>query len=297
MTTLQEAIALALDSNRSIASCQVAGATLIVFDTLLTLNREIHLIWASPWSLVKAVYLIQRYLPFIDTVVLNTYWYLGLSQDPSTCSHLQNVIAWMGWIGILLSEGIPHELSRLGRLVEKPIYENYAMYGVRWSLYPVRLSLLTIPRWSPVSVASGLPSLLNRPLMVSSRLLDIQPPPSIKDIGCLDIPTNNLLYVCWACLAGYDTAAFIMMIMPLARAYHQGETARMTRLIYEDGIKYYALLFLSSLLNIIIVTTRKDLLYLLTMYAPLTSTPLAVYPDTNPESASEGFFIPSLQVA
>ncbi|KAJ8089213.1 hypothetical protein PM082_014461 [Marasmius tenuissimus] len=262
MSTLQEAIAAALDSNRSIASFQVAGATLVVFDTLLTLDREIRLIWASPWSPVKAVYLIQRYLPFIDTVTLNTYWYLGSSQDPSTCSHLQNVIAWTAFIGILLSE---------------------ALMSFRvWAVWMRN-------RYMKVMLSDNSQS--------SYRLQDVQPPPSVEDIGCLDIPTNNLLYVCWACLAGYDTAAFIIMIMPLARAYHQGGTARMTRVIYEDGIKYYALLFLSSLLNIIIVTTQKNLLYLLTMYAPLMFTPSTVHPDTLSELASEGCFILSLRVA
>ncbi|KAJ8091947.1 hypothetical protein PM082_024182 [Marasmius tenuissimus] len=164
-----------------------------------------RLMWASPWSSVKAIYLAQRYLPFIDTVILNTYWYF-----------LMSFRVWAIWM------------------------RNRYMKAMLCALF----------------VGHFLPSAYFYWKFLDG-LVYIEPPPFAKNIGCFELPTNNLFYVCWACLAGYDTVAFIMMIIPLARAYYQGGTARMTRVIYEDGIKYYALLFLSSLLNIIIVTTRK----------------------------------------
>jgi hypothetical protein len=38
-----------------------------VFDYLLTLSRERHLIWNQPFSIVTFIFLVTRYLPFIDT--------------------------------------------------------------------------------------------------------------------------------------------------------------------------------------------------------------------------------------
>ena len=51
-------------------SRSVASSVLFVYDYFITLGMEIDLIWFSPWTPTKAIYLIQRYLPFIDTVWL-----------------------------------------------------------------------------------------------------------------------------------------------------------------------------------------------------------------------------------
>ena len=37
---------------------------------MLTLDSELLLIWASRWNLVKALFLLVRYMPFIDMALL-----------------------------------------------------------------------------------------------------------------------------------------------------------------------------------------------------------------------------------
>ena len=44
---------------------------------LLNINREVTLIWYSPWTYTKILYLIIRYLPFIDIVFL--LWCMSFS--------------------------------------------------------------------------------------------------------------------------------------------------------------------------------------------------------------------------
>jgi len=39
----------------------------------ITLGMEVDLVWKSKWNLMKALYLFQRYSPFIDTVWLVLY--------------------------------------------------------------------------------------------------------------------------------------------------------------------------------------------------------------------------------
>ncbi|KAF8978497.1 hypothetical protein BDQ17DRAFT_1265594, partial [Cyathus striatus] len=38
-----------------------------VFDTLLTLDIEVTFIWSTPWNVIKVLYLVTRYLAFIDS--------------------------------------------------------------------------------------------------------------------------------------------------------------------------------------------------------------------------------------
>lgn len=53
-----------------LTSFAVAGATLFIYDYLLTVNLEIELVWRSRWTATKCLYFIQRYLPFVGSVFL-----------------------------------------------------------------------------------------------------------------------------------------------------------------------------------------------------------------------------------
>ena len=44
---------------------------LLVYDCSLTLGMEIEFVWSSSWGFMKVLYIVQRYLPFWDTVILS----------------------------------------------------------------------------------------------------------------------------------------------------------------------------------------------------------------------------------
>ena len=44
--------------------------TLLIYDYILTLPMEVSLIWRAKWTVMKVLYVIQRYLPFEDTVIV-----------------------------------------------------------------------------------------------------------------------------------------------------------------------------------------------------------------------------------
>ena len=46
---------------------------LFIWDYILTLGMEVNLVWKSKWNLMKALYLFQRYLPFIDPIWIALY--------------------------------------------------------------------------------------------------------------------------------------------------------------------------------------------------------------------------------
>jgi hypothetical protein len=52
------------------SSLPVNLIALAVYDYSLTLNREIDYIWLSKWNLIKVTFMVQRYLPFLDLILL-----------------------------------------------------------------------------------------------------------------------------------------------------------------------------------------------------------------------------------
>jgi len=47
----------------------VIASTIYIWDYILTFNMEVDLVWKSRWTLMKALYLFQRYLPFIEAAI------------------------------------------------------------------------------------------------------------------------------------------------------------------------------------------------------------------------------------
>lgn len=43
---------------------------MFVYDYFLTLGMEVEFVWSSRWGFMKVLYLLQRYLPFLDSVGL-----------------------------------------------------------------------------------------------------------------------------------------------------------------------------------------------------------------------------------
>ncbi|EEB92503.1 hypothetical protein MPER_08975 [Moniliophthora perniciosa FA553] len=82
-----------------------AVATLVIYDYIITLPDEIDLIWSARWNLTKVLYLLQRYMPFVDTValVLHNDFTPGLGYQQ--CRNTYDVSGWMFVVGIALSEG------------------------------------------------------------------------------------------------------------------------------------------------------------------------------------------------
>ncbi|OCH89453.1 hypothetical protein OBBRIDRAFT_835775 [Obba rivulosa] len=69
---IEHQIISALRTISRIRYSELASSTIIVFDHLLTLDQEIELIWNSPWSIGKCLFLMTRYYTLV-TVIFNNY--------------------------------------------------------------------------------------------------------------------------------------------------------------------------------------------------------------------------------
>ncbi|EKM82145.1 hypothetical protein AGABI1DRAFT_105475 [Agaricus bisporus var. burnettii JB137-S8] len=84
-------------------SVDLAATSILVFDWLLLLNTEYELIWKAEWKLNKFLYLLVRYTPFFDTILVLLRHHLFTMPAP-VCQGVFRAIAFIAVIGILAAE-------------------------------------------------------------------------------------------------------------------------------------------------------------------------------------------------
>jgi len=82
MSVVPSEVLAGVRSIQSTQYAQLASSAIILFDHLVTLDGEVELIWKSPWSMGKALFILNRYYTLFS-VILNNYAYFaaGLSDS------------------------------------------------------------------------------------------------------------------------------------------------------------------------------------------------------------------------
>ncbi|KAK7018547.1 glycosyltransferase family 69 protein [Favolaschia claudopus] len=81
-----------------------ACATILVYDLFCTLDAEITYVWPRPWSISTVLFVLNRYLPFVDTFLSLSSKFTRLT--PEECLARNKAVAWLSFLGIFFSEGI-----------------------------------------------------------------------------------------------------------------------------------------------------------------------------------------------
>ncbi|TFK62651.1 hypothetical protein BDN72DRAFT_382160 [Pluteus cervinus] len=205
-----------------------SSAALYLYDLLLTLGLEVDLLWPSKWTLIKVVYLLQRYLPLIDlSMIIALNWQFGEVVDSQVCEILWKTTNWFWFVGMTLSEGI---LMR----------RTLAVWGNSRKLC-IALIISAICCIIPVYLFSGL-------YLESLTFYSISSP----GLYCYatDQGHNHIMYLCWVFLTAYDVGLLILTAIPGFRAYKSGiRQSTLTQVLYRDGILYYVYLVAFSVAN------------------------------------------------
>ncbi|KAF8998284.1 hypothetical protein BDQ17DRAFT_819998 [Cyathus striatus] len=90
----------ALEFSQALGFAIAANLALLVYDICLTLNTEIEFIWKAPWSSMKIIYLITRYLIFVDSILELAVVVLPRPSE-RTCLQTSQTIQLIYTIGVL----------------------------------------------------------------------------------------------------------------------------------------------------------------------------------------------------
>ncbi|TFK63338.1 hypothetical protein BDN72DRAFT_328495 [Pluteus cervinus] len=223
----------AADAIRATQYFTLASSTVYLYDLFLTLGLEIDLLWSSKWTLMKVLYLIQRYLPLIDMVITMMIWQFGEITDLRTCAKLLDGSSWSYLVGMTLSEII---LTR----------RTLAVWG---NTMKIRIGLFLF------ALGCILPLYL---LLGEYHLNETFSYHSIPVPGfyCFITGRSGLRsYLSWMLLAVYDIGLLILIAIPAFRAYKTGDAGRSTlfQVVYRDGVLYYLYTAGLSVLNVLVI--------------------------------------------
>ncbi|KAF9554236.1 hypothetical protein CPC08DRAFT_195812 [Agrocybe pediades] len=187
----------------------VACGTLLVYDYLCTLDQEIAYAWSPPWSAGTVLFFLNRYLPFVDTLI-SIKLKLTMS-TPETCQREFTVVTWFIVAGIAISESI---------LVLRTV--------AIWQARRIVLFVLSIS-----CTVTFIPAIVITQIEIHS--LKYIP----SDIpGCRLASASSIILVAYILLAVSETTIFVLTIIAAHRSLRHSQAQWVIRL-YKDGILFY----------------------------------------------------------
>ncbi|KAI0365961.1 hypothetical protein BV20DRAFT_692228 [Pilatotrama ljubarskyi] len=203
----------------------VFSSTILFLEIISTLEDEIRLIWPSRWSIMKFVYLGNRYSPLIDTTLGLTV--MLFTTDPKSCQIQFEVLTYCYAFGSFFSEAI---------------------------LMARTLALYDFSRYVVVTMAAlGLGIIIPGVIVCHSLLSSLHYPDRsvLRIIGCVPSIDDRPGWVLYMCILISET---VVVSLTLSKMWHCSRDPQHRSLLvhtmYRDGSLYYVLLLVLSITNL-----------------------------------------------
>ncbi|KAF8911520.1 hypothetical protein CPB84DRAFT_1842022 [Gymnopilus junonius] len=237
MASMQNAILEGLFGVVLVARAEVAAAAMYIWDYVLTFGMEVDLVWSSRWNIIKVLFLVQRYLPLVDTCILTLYRDLLPGRSIHGCAVIEQATGYMYVAGYVVSE----------ILLTLRVWAVWNRHRVLSVILPIGFLVV----WAPAFVA----------MYFFQKGLQFAPMPSAGLSGCFIIHTNDVIKWCWVSLIIWNAVTVSLMIIPGVRDcvvmpdLPNFRSTRLWSIVYRDGTYFFIYLFVLSILNIILSVT------------------------------------------
>jgi len=206
--------------SRLIPSTLCACVTILVYDLICTLDQEILYVWPRPWSMSTALFVLNRYLPFVDTFLALGAKFTRLS--PEQCLMRNIAVGWLSVGGIMLSEGIL-------------MLRTYAIWE-RKRVVLIFLCLLALPVFVLVALF----------VQLETKTLHYIP---TDGVGCLLSSASHILIYGYLMIMLSETAIAILTAVKAYRDLRRSQAPWIQKL-YQDGMLFYVYLLMISIANV-----------------------------------------------
>ncbi|KAJ7176268.1 hypothetical protein C8R43DRAFT_1230422 [Mycena crocata] len=209
---------------RLVPSTLCACATILVYDWICTLDREISHVWARPWSMGTLFFALNRYLPFIDIFIGLTAKLTRIS--PENCLMRFKIIGCLTVFGVYLSEVIL-------------MLRTFALWERNRSVL-MMLSILAACTAVPTAVFTQL------------ELASLEYVPT-NHVGCKLAKASPIIIYAYLMLMVSETT---IAVLTAVKAYRDLRRSRQPWLVqlYQDGMLFYVYLLGISIANILVPT-------------------------------------------
>jgi len=203
------------------------SASLVVYDHFLTFGREVKEVWFAQWNYGKILFLLTRYIIYVDMAVLFTIDYIKTS-DQNLCRKLGTAIICLELIGIVLTEVVL-------------ILRTWALWGCKKSVLAFLVAI-----YSVVIVVEG--------ILLSGYIRSYVFQLGLLPLCYASAANLNLLVGVFASVAAFES---VILIMTAYRAIDTSRysTSRLSKILYRDGALYYLCITTISVANLILLKT------------------------------------------
>jgi len=230
----------------------IAALTIVLYDYILTIDREISLIWSSTMSYTAALYFLAKYLPIISLCLdIPNRLVVGVTNE--RCDWSFPLAIWLLTTGVLFAETI--------------------LFIRTWSVWRRdRIVGLVLGPLFVGMICSAIVADLKY-----QKSLKFSPPPYAGYRGCFAITASDVLRVDFIVVAVVDFVVLFLMAVSAFRTYQRGSSSELVKVIHRDGLLFYIYLLGSTLVNVIIMSVLPvDLQQLVTpiccsLYSVLTT--------------------------
>ncbi|KAJ7115357.1 hypothetical protein C8R44DRAFT_223330 [Mycena epipterygia] len=227
MGEVLEAAALAASRVQIVKYGYIGSLTILFFDYFLTLNLEATLVWPSRLSISKVLFLLSRYLPFLE-VPLSGYYTFAPNASLSHCFAVNSAIIVTRLVGIAIAEAIL-------------LLRTFALSGRQLQVLQVFGTIYTLG----VSTSA-----ITLSLFIAGSKYDVPP---LNLPGC-DLAGGSFI------LVGIPFIIIVLNEMALmgytlylgVKTYRDTHSVLVATL-YRDGIIYFLFLSIGSLINLVIL--------------------------------------------
>ncbi|TDL25204.1 hypothetical protein BD410DRAFT_630725 [Rickenella mellea] len=205
----------------------IAAVTVLIWDYLITLPDEVALVWPSSWSISKFLFMLNRYLVFIDSIML--VYVLMFGDDAKVCTNTFRILAFISVVGCMAGQCIL-------------ILRAYAVWGSQFNkLYAVifgtYLCIFAVTLWAAAKYIGG---------AYSTGI------PALGMKGCTLFFKNRLAWVDIALIAVIEIVSTGLMIIKAIQHFRVSRSSLMT-IIYHDGLLYFAFLLAATISNLMVI--------------------------------------------
>jgi len=228
---------------RFLGYIDVASFFLWAYDYTLTLDLEVSLIWAAPWSIPKVLFLLTRYLLVINlTAIMYFMFHSGINDK--MCLATYQTADWMFVISIGLAETIL-------------MIRAWAVWE-RDRRISIGLSIFFVSVWIAVCVYTSR-------YLTSLKFTTHVPNPELH--GCFEVAGSSVQFAQFALVMGFEGGILILMFIKGYETLREAPNSGLVRLIFVDGILYYIALSALTLINLVVIlNVPPDLSNILTVF-------------------------------
>jgi len=224
------------ESNQLDSSFLVAAVSVLCYDYLLTLPKEVHYIWKRHLSPFAVAFLVIRYLPFFDTAILAMIHEFAPNMSTKACSITFWVQAWSYYFSYNLVECI---LAVRTCAVYNNKKSVAISLGVLWFVYVTPATFFFV-------------------IFLMTVQFDLAP----VTRECTITQAGELLYIPFDFLLAYNTVVLVLIVRKALQdagyRFWKWNGATLFHLVYRDGILFYVLLLLISVVNTALMDTLPD---------------------------------------